>query len=153
MTALFSCTLAWAMMEMHFREIWCFVCYTCPNKYSRGPTCHFKMFLRANQNMLIGWAKGLTSSYVFIFASRLSFSSQSFLGELSMDRMSWSTVGGWANRGQSREFCMVIHFSQVRLMLALHKLPQCRKQRGCALAKWMKPRRCINLQRAFIFSA
>lgn len=52
-----------------------------------------------------------------------------------MDGMSWSAVGGWANRGQSREFRTVIHFSQVRLMLVLRKLLPCWKQRGCALAK------------------
>lgn len=49
----------------------------------------------------------------------------------------------------------MIHFSHVKLILALLRLWQCKKQHGCALEKknLMNTGRCVNLQKTFVFSS
>lgn len=104
--------------------------------FQRTPKCYFKMFMHANQNMLVGGARGLTSSCVFIFAVRFRFNAEKSPEELNINR-SGNTVGGWTNLGQSGELCPMIHFYHMMLILAFLKLQQCRAQHGCAFAKKM----------------
>lgn len=97
---------------------------------------HFREFWCPKLNLLILWAKCLTIS---IFTEMLSLDfSQKYLEEVIVDIVHWRGCGRRKRCGQSREDCIIIHISEVRLILALLKLLQCRNQHGCALTKWMK---------------
>ena len=60
--------------------------------------------------------------------------SQKYLEEMGVDIANRRACGRLKEWGQAGEDCFMIHFSQVKLILAPLKLLQCRNQHGSALA-------------------
>ena len=114
----------------------------------RNPKTPFQgVLIYTKPNMITCWARSLTPSYIFIFTEKSSLNfSRKCLEEMGVDIVNWRGCRRLNKWGRSVENCIMTHISQLMLILALFKLLQFRNQHGCALAKWRKTHRPINLK-------